>query len=254
MNRNFIPEMGFSLRRSADGLEGTCEVAPELCAPGTDQLRSSVLVLWADVICGLLTTAVVSPRLPATLELSLEMFAPAPLGSRVDMAGRVVKSGSAVTHAEVEVLVDGVPAGLGAASFMLSPGVTVELPGLDELLEGFHGRLRAGKPYAERVDCERLTAGRARLPRTDQTMNASQTIHGGIVALAIEEAVLSAEPAGTVVSAMALRYVRPARVGPAIAIADRFGERWRVDVRDAGAEDRSCVHATVATTRPEGAR
>jgi acyl-coenzyme A thioesterase PaaI-like protein len=248
MDRNFIPEMGFSLQRSGDGLAGTCEVVPELCASGTDQLRSSVLVLWADVICGLLTTAVVQPKLPATLELSMEMFAPATIGSRVDMTGRVVKSGNAVTHAEVEVFVDGDPAGLGAASFMLSPGVTVQLPSLDELLEGFQGRLRAGKPYPERVGCERLEPGRALLPRRPDTINASQTIHGGIVALAIEEAVLSAEPPGTVVSAMALRYVRPARVGPAIAVADRFGERWRVDVRDAGAEDRSCVHATVATT------
>lgn len=250
MNRNFIAELGFSLRRSGDGLEGTCEVTEEICVPGGGHLRASVLVLWTDVMCGLLTTSVVSPRLPATLELGMEMFRPAPIGSTVTLSARVVKSGSAVTHAEVEVYVDGDPAGLASASFMLSPGVEVQLPELDELLQNFQGRLLVGKPYAERIDCQRLAPGRASLPRTPETVNASDTVHGGLVALPIEEAVLAAEAPGTIVAAMGLRYVRPARVGPAIAVAERFGDRWRVDVQDAGAGNRSCVHATVTAVRP----
>ncbi|HWI43178.1 MAG TPA: hotdog domain-containing protein [Nocardioides sp.] len=253
MNRNFIPEMGFSLRRCGEGLEGECAVGEDLCVPGTHHLRASVLVLWADVICGLQTAAAVAPKIPATLELGLEMFRPAPLGSTVRMFGRVVKSGNAVTHAEVEMYVDDEPAGLGSASFMLAPGVEMQLPELDELLAGFRCELRIGKPYAERVGSDRLGPGRARLPKTPDTINASDTIHGGLVALAIEEAVLAAEPPGTVVTAMGLRYVRPARVGPAVAVAEQFGERWKVDVQDAGAGDRSCVHATV-TTGPAEAR
>lgn len=254
MNRDFLPQMGLSLHRSADGagLDGTCVLVEDLCAPGTDRLRASVLVLWVDVISGLLTTSVVAPRVPVTLELSLDMFEPARLSSTVDLAARVVKAGSAVTHVEVELRVDGAPAGLASASFMLLRDTSITLSdSLDDLLANFRGELRVGKPYAERVDCRRLGRGRASMPRTEDTVNASDTVHGGLIAVPIEEAVLSAAPAGAVVSAMALRYVRPARVGPAVAVAERFGDLWRVDVQDAGAGDRSCVHATVRTTRRE---
>jgi acyl-coenzyme A thioesterase PaaI-like protein len=251
MKQHLIPETGLRLRRSAGHLEGNADVVPELCVPGTDRLRASVLVPWADVVCGLLTSFAVGPRVPVTLELSLEMCAPVRLHDTVGLSGRVVKAGSAVTHVEVEVRVGGVPAGLGSASFMLAPDATLVLPDADEVLSRFgDGSRRLTVPYTERVDCERARPGIARLPRTQETTNASQTINGGVIALAAEEAVLSSEPAGTVVDAMALRYLRPARVGPAVASAVAFGDLWRVEIRDAGAGDRPCVLATVRTTGP----
>ena len=248
--RHLMSEMGLRLWRSGEHLEGTADVVHELCVPGTEQLRTSVLVLWVDLVCGLLTSFGVTPRVPVTLELSLEMFATARLNGTVGLSGRVVKSGSAVTHAEVEVRVDGMPAGLGSASFMLAPDVTLVLPDTDEMLRTLEGgdRLLA-TPYAERLGCERRQPGTAWLPRTDDTANASRTIHGGVIALAAEEAVLSAEPAGSNVEAMTLRYLRPARVGPAVATAVPFGALWRVEIRDAGAGDRPCVLTTVRTAR-----
>jgi hypothetical protein len=50
---------------------------------------------------------------------------------------------------------------------------------------------------------------------------------------------------------MALRYLRPVRTGPAVARADVHAGLGRVDVRDAGDDDRPAV---TATTRAVGAR
>lgn len=251
MKENLIPQTGLMPRIVDDGLAATAEVAPELCVPGTDELRMSVLVLWADVMCGLLVSRTVRPRVPVTLELSVEMFAPAVLGSTVSMSSKVVKAGGSVTHVDAEILVDDRPAGLATVSFMLAPDVTLELPRTSHLLQAFDGGPhRLAKPYAERVDCDRVGPGVARLPRTEETINASGTIHGGVIAVPAEEAVLSAEPAGSVLTAMTLRYLRPARVGPAVATAERFGDLWRVEVADAGAESRACVLTTARTRRP----
>lgn len=250
MKRHLVPQTGLRLERFPDRLEGCAEIAPEVCVPGTGRLRTSVLVLWADVVAGLLTGFAVAPRVPVTLELSVETFAPAVVGSRVGLCARVVKAGSSVTHVEIEVHVDGEPAGLCHVSFMLAPDVSLKLPETAGSLRAFEGEGRISKPYAEQVDCRRLRPGVATLPRTEQTMNASRTVNGGVAALAVEEAVLSTQPVGTVVEAMALRYVRPARVGPVEASAEPFGDRWRVQVVDAGSEDRrQCVLATVRTAR-----
>ena len=85
------------------------------------------------------------------------------------------------------------------------------------------------------------------LTRSEDGLNSAKTVNGGLIALAIEEAVLStgdpAGPAGTLAS-MALHYLRPVRRGPAVATADVTGSVGTVEVRDAGGEHRLAVHAT----------
>ena len=45
----------------------------------------------------------------------------------------------------------------------------------------------------------------------------------------------------------ALRYLRPARVGPVVAKADVLAGLGRVEVRDAGSDDRLAIVATTRT-------
>jgi hypothetical protein len=47
---------------------------------------------------------------------------------------------------------------------------------------------------------------------------------------------------------MALRYLRPVRIGPAVATADVRAGLGRVEVRDAGGDDRAVVTATTRTS------
>jgi acyl-coenzyme A thioesterase PaaI-like protein len=103
-------------------------------------------------------------------------------------------------------------------------------------------------PLAERAGCHRRAPGVAVLPRSDDGLNAAGSVNGGLIALAVEEAALSLTPGTTLVS-MALRYLRPVRSGPAVATAEVLSGLGRVEVRDAGGDDRPAV---TAVTRAAG--
>ena len=64
--------------------------------------------------------------------------------------------------------------------------------------------LRLEVPLAERAGCERLAAGSATIPMRPDGLNASGTLNGGLLALLVEEAALSAAP-GAVLSSLAMR-------------------------------------------------
>lgn len=70
----------------------------------------------------------------------------------------------------------------------------------------------------------------------------------GLIALVAGEAALSLTP-GATLSSMALRFLRPVRVGPAVATAQVRAGLGRVEVRDAGGDDRRAV---IVTTRAGG--
>ena len=67
--------------------------------------------------------------------------------------------------------------------------------------------------------------------------------HEPSLALAAEEAVLSLAP-GETLGSLALRYLQPVRVGPAVASATLSAGLARVEVRDSGREDRLAVMAS----------
>ena len=98
-------------------------------------------------------------------------------------------------------------------------------------------------PSLRRVGCERLEPGTAVLPRSDDGLNSSNTFNGGLIALVVEEAVLSLSP-GATVSSLILRYLRPVRIGPAVASARTGSGLGEIEVRDAGNGNRLSVLAT----------
>jgi acyl-coenzyme A thioesterase PaaI-like protein len=101
-------------------------------------------------------------------------------------------------------------------------------------------------PLAERIGCERRSDHEVSLPHRDESLNASETINGGLLAVLVEEAALAALP-GTTLSSLALRYLRPVRVGPAAATADVHGSMAAVTVRDEGRDDGIAIAATART-------
>lgn len=245
-----VSELGLAIRLDGDGLAGNAIVTREMHVPGTEDLRLSVLVAWADVLTGLLTGTAVTPRVPVTLDLTVDL--PTPLHGTPALGGaaRILKAGRSVVVSEVTFVADGgsEPVALATASFMPAPDVTLTLPPLAEsrsLLEQPRQRLTA--PFAERAGCERRAPGVAELPRREDALNASNTINGALIALVMEEAALSAAP-GSVLSSLALRYLRPARVGPLVATATRHGDLLRVAARDTGADDRLVATATARLT------
>ncbi|WP_207943104.1 hotdog domain-containing protein [Actinomadura sp. KC345] len=239
-----LDELGFATRTAGRELHGTAAVTPAMRVPGTPHLRTSILAAWADTLTGLLATQVTTPRVPVTLDLDVQLYRPAPGDGTVQGTARVVKVGRSVFAAEVEFTSSGGgPLAIANASFMTAPDARLRLP------PGFSVELPASReplavPFAERAGCERRGPGVAVLPRTEDGLNASGTVNGGLLALVAEEAALSPAQGETLCS-LGLRYLQPARVGPVIATAVRRDGLGRVELRDSGNGGRlSCIAVT----------
>jgi len=245
--RHVLQDLGWTVTRTEDLMQGAARVYPEMHVPGTEHLRMSILAAWADVLAGHLAIYSVGPRVPVTLELDVHLFAPAPASGTVSGVAKAVKAGRSVFVARVDFTAgEGEPIGFAGLSFMAAPDerLTINMPDRPRQLMPEGNRLSV--PFAERAGCERVGPGTAQLGHADDRLNASNTINGGLIALAVEEAILSLSP-GCTLSSLALHYLQPARVGPVVAKAEVHQGLGQVEVRDAGNENRLCVVATSRT-------
>jgi acyl-coenzyme A thioesterase PaaI-like protein len=96
---------------------------------------------------------------------------------------------------------------------------------------------------AVRIVSPRVPTVRA---RSEEGLNSANTINGGLLAVAAEEAVLSLCP-GAALCSLALRYLRPVRIGPAVATARLRNGLALVELADAGDGNRLAVTATART-------
>lgn len=241
-----LTELGWSVRQQGDEMHGDGTIYPELHVPGAEQLRTSMLASWADQLMGLIAVQVMRPRVPSTLELDIHLYTPAPGNGVLRGRSALVKAGRSVLTASVEFLNDEDQVfAVGAGSFMLAgdpdvrlpPRLSLDMPALPRTLD---------QPIAERVQCQTRAPGVVALPRRDDGLNASNTVNGGLLALVAEEAVLSLPDAPPLCS-LAIRYLRPVRIGPAVATATLRNNLGLVEVRDEGNGNRLAVTATVRT-------
>jgi acyl-coenzyme A thioesterase PaaI-like protein len=240
---HLLAELGFTSRLVGDELHGTGAITPPMHVPGTAGLRISILASWADMVGGMLTMRAITPRAPVTLELDVHQYRPAPTGGRVQAVGRIAKTGRSVTVIEVDFLDEqGETFAFSGLSFMAAPDSTLTSPP-PASIERPPREPTLTLPLADRAGCKRQQPGTVVLPRTEDGLNGVGTIHGGLLALAAEEAVLSLAP-GETLSSLGLRYLQPVRVGPAVATATLRAGLGRVAVRDSGRDDRLAVTAT----------
>lgn len=243
---HIVQELGFGVRRAGDRLEGSASVVPEMFVPGTLHVRASILATWTDILAGLLAVDVMAPRVPVTLELDVHLYQPPPGDGEITGVGRVVKAGRTVFVGHVDFHdSEGRPIGYGAASFMVAPDPALRMPEKTSVDQMVPAGMRLSVPLAERAGCRRLEPGVAELSRSDDGLNSSRTVNGGLIALSIEEALLSAVPGvpGPTLSSLAMRYLQPVRIGPAVARAEVHGGLGRVEVRDHGNDERLAVTA-----------
>lgn len=241
--QSFLTELGHEVRRVDEELHLTATITPEMHAPATSHLRTSILALWVDMLGGLLAMEAASPRVVVTLELDVHLYAPAPGDGTVQGIGRTVKAGRSVFVAETEFSRgDGRPFAFGAASFMASPDPTLHFPG-SLSIEMPSSEKRLSVPFAERARCEIREPGIAVLPRSEGGVNSSNTVNGGLIALAAEEATLSLH-GGTTLCSLDLRYLQPVRTGPVVATAHLENGLGHVRLRETGKGDRLAALAT----------
>jgi len=162
------------------------------------------------------------------------------------MVCRTQKSGRSVSVLGIDIAAGGRPIGFAHATFMAAPNPSLRMPTVvsDEGLLRPHPP-RLAVPYAERAGCHARGPGTVSIPMRPDGLNASGTLNGGLLALAVEEAVLSAEP-GTTLASLSMRYAQPVRIGPAVAHAEVADGLGHVVVRDEGRDDRLAV---IASTR-----
>jgi acyl-coenzyme A thioesterase PaaI-like protein len=242
--RHILRELGFTTSRADDEMYGVALVTPEMHVPGTAALRTSILATWADNLAAGSGAAVdaMAPRVPVTLELDVHLYRPAPAAGVVRGDGRIAKAGRSVFVASVEFTAErGEPVAIGAGSFMAAPDPAARVRGGTPPADG-----RLAMPFAERAGCERRGPGVAVLPRSEDGLNSSNSVNGGLIALAAEEAVLSLAPGATLCS-LGLRYLQAVRAGPVVATARVRDGLGQVELRDSGQGDRLSVTATART-------
>jgi acyl-coenzyme A thioesterase PaaI-like protein len=246
LDRHIMLDLGFGVGSTAQEMQGSGHVVPEMFVPGTKALRLSILAAWADITSGYLAMGLFDPGVPVTLDLDVHLHSPVVDVDEVSMIGRIQKSGRSVSVLTIEIFGDGDPFGFAHATFMASPNPELRMPTVvsDEGLVHLHPP-RLEVSFAERAGCERLTPGLASIPMRPDGLNASGTLNGGLLALVVEEAALSCEPGHTLAS-LSMRYAQPVRVGPAVAQAEVRDGLGSIIVRDAGRDDRLAV---IASTR-----
>jgi acyl-coenzyme A thioesterase PaaI-like protein len=244
--RHILLELGFAVREDGQRLRGEATLTPFLHVPGTAHLRTSVLAAWADQVAGLLAMRTMTPRVPVTLDLDVHLYRPAPGAGTVKAVGRTVKDGRSVYVCEVVFTDDaGQAFAVSTVSFMASPDASLTAPAVTSI-DAPPASARLAMPLAARAGLKRESAGLAILPRSEDGLNSSNTVNGGLLALCAEEAILSLA-LGDTVSSLTLRYLGPVRTGPAVALADLRSGLAQVEIRDAGREDRLAITATART-------
>jgi acyl-coenzyme A thioesterase PaaI-like protein len=81
------------------------------------------------------------------------------------------------------------------------------------------------------------------LERSEDGLNAANTMNGGLIALAVEEAAVSRSP-GHTLCLLDVRFLQPVRHGPAIARARTSEGLCQIEVHDHGSHDRLAAIAT----------
>ena len=188
---HMLQELGFAVRQDGEDLRGTASVTPYMRVPGTEILRASILASWADMVCGLLSMRAFAGQVSVTLELDVHLYRPAPGSGTVTAVGPPGQGGpvgvrgrGGVRRCErrgvrVQRRVVHGGAGYDAAA---AAAVQPRDPAQDA---------RLSMPLAERADCKRQAPGVAVLHKSEDGLNSAKTVHGGLIALAAEESVLS---------------------------------------------------------------
>jgi len=245
-----LADLGLVIEAVGDELHGSAAVVPAMWSPGTTNLRVSVVVAWADILLGLLAVGDLAPRVPVTLELDVHLFESISGTPTVRSVASVTKAGSMVHVCSIQFFTDdGKRVGFGHSLFMAAPDPRLSMPTGSWALDRFKSvRGMLVEPLSVRAGCVRTGPGVAELPCAPHLLNSSKTLNGGLLAIPVEDAALSAVDTPVMVTSLQMRYLRPVRTG-AIATAVVQGTLAEVEVRDSG----SGAIAVVATARLEKA-
>ncbi|HUP73771.1 MAG TPA: hotdog domain-containing protein [Acidimicrobiales bacterium] len=248
---------GLAARRASDETMSTwIELRPDL-VDASGAALVGVIAYLVDSAVGMAAGFAALPQWVVTADMDLHLVARAMVGPlRAD--SRVVRAGTRQVLADCTVYDEGSGVTVASATAnhsVLSPerAAPMSVPPPDQIFrhapagsgpQGPSGPL-SGKPrvpllerYGIRPVADLPAA--AELDITGPARNPWGILHGSLFALVVEAEVASVRP-GARIDDLIVRFVAPARVGPARAQATHVGGNlWRVDVRDVGNDNRVC--------------
>jgi acyl-coenzyme A thioesterase PaaI-like protein len=233
--RMFLQDVGYT-QDIEDGVSrGWLQVTDELRAPGSSQVRASVLATMSDVWTGALAGMACAPKLALTLDLTARIVGDVG-GDRLDIVGNVLKQGRTTIVAETNFRdpATGAVVALSHATFVASPRPQDVIGPMATTRTSVSA---LDRPLAEGLGIRVLAAGVVEVERGPYVNQPSGTLQGGVVAVLAELAAESVT-GGRVVE-LEVRYLSAIRVGPARTSAMALDDRTvRVEIRDPGNDDR----------------
>jgi acyl-coenzyme A thioesterase PaaI-like protein len=236
----FTAELGLVVHSEADALRGRADAAEELCIAGAGVLRPSVLLTWADILTGALANEHTLPQICMTVDLTVRVAAPILQGAAVHATGRMLKVGRTVVFGETVFSVgeDPTTVAIALSTFVASPrpqdvGTSV----VQDASITRRAVPAATEPVSAILGTRVVGPGVVEVPRHPRVLNWADTVQGGAVAACAEEAVLALDGA-PVPSELEVRFTGAVRQGPMRATATSLGPWVRIDVVDAGNDDR----------------
>jgi acyl-coenzyme A thioesterase PaaI-like protein len=231
----FLQDIGYT-QEIKDGVSrGWLEITDELRAPGSSQVRASVLATMADVWTGALAGMACAPKLALTLDLTARLVGDVG-GARLDIVGTLLKQGRTTIVAETDFRhpVTGAVVALSHATFVASPRPQDVIGPLSSSRTTGNA---LSSPIAEALGAEVLSPGVVVIERGPYVNQPAGTLQGGVVAVLAE---LAAESlTGARVVELEVRYLSAVRVGPARTSALALDDHTvRVEARDGGNHDR----------------
>ncbi len=236
----FTSELGCSVVAQGDTLVGRGQIVPELCLPGRDLVRPSVLLTWADIVTGSLANQHTQPKVCMTADLSVRMTSPVPVGSELIVTGRLLKIGRTLIFTEATFTIAGVDAVVAESlgTFIASPRPQdLGIAPIRTMTESSPHMTTPSAPVSELLQSYTVAPGVVEAPRHQRILNWAETVQGGAVSALAEEALLSL-PDAPIPNELEVRYLSAIRVGPMRATARRMGSWVRIEVIDVGNNDR----------------
>jgi len=250
--RHVLRDLSLSIEPTGEGrAEARTVLGPALLRDG--EPVPGVLTTVIDGIGGHLAMFAVLPDWMATNELTLHRWG-SPTGT-ISYDGTVLRRGRTNLVIEVSAADARGPFAASTMSFTVLPRrpdtPTVDLTGLPRTT-----RIEPGPdPAASLVDAIGyvVAPGGASVDIEPYVRNSFGALNGGVLAGLAEAAAVG--PEGGVARQLSVHYLRQATVGPAVARAQPLGAvgplvASRVEVVDAGADDRRCAVATILVERP----
>lgn len=212
-------------------------LTPQLFVDG--RFRLAAVAIMVDMAAGSMAVRSVTPDWTATFDMASHRTGEAEPNTKADGVTRLVRAGKNIVVSETTVTVHGAPIVYAETTFSRLPhreGTPASVPVDTPRYLGM-GEEPIPGPLAEVIGFGRVREGQIGFELTDLIRNSTGSVQGGVSGVAMEEAALSLEGAGTALEFLHVYYLAASKGGPYRATAQALrhtnhGVTGRVELKD----------------------